>query len=306
MRAVVTREVDRSALEQREDIAKLSVSLRNDLTAKGLQFNDVDQKCLPGGAREDDLLQGLEGQVRRRSLADTREVHRRAGVSVMKVEPVGTADVAEAFAPAERHWAAPVDTVLRHLVEIPAALLVVAEIVVLLAGVIGRYVFHEPIIWSDELASILFLWLAMLGSVVALRRGEHMRMTAFVGMASPQVRAFLDVLAIAAALAFLLLIIEPAYHFAAEEIYITTPGAGDLEHLARCRSADRLRVDDHYVLLRLLQVGNWRLVLGALALLGVIIAALTALQPLLQGLGNLNLLIFSSASLRQPSSLACQ
>ena len=52
--------------------------------------------------------------------------------------------------------------------------------------------------------------------------GEHMRMTAFVGMASPQTRAFLDVLAVAA-LAFLLLIIEPAYHFASEEIYITTP-----------------------------------------------------------------------------------
>ncbi len=61
--------------------------------------------------------------------------------------------------------------------EIPAALLVVAEIVVLLAGVISRYVFHEPLIWSDELASILFLWLAMLGAVVAFRRNEHMRMT---------------------------------------------------------------------------------------------------------------------------------
>jgi TRAP-type transport system periplasmic protein len=43
LRAVVIREVDRSALDQREDIAKLSVSLRNDLTAKGLQFNDVDR-----------------------------------------------------------------------------------------------------------------------------------------------------------------------------------------------------------------------------------------------------------------------
>ncbi len=29
--------------------------------------------------------------------------------------------------------------------------------------------------WSDELASILFLWLSMLGAVIALRRGEHMR-----------------------------------------------------------------------------------------------------------------------------------
>lgn len=43
MRAIVTREVDRSAVDQREDIAKLSVSLREDLTSKGLQFNDVDR-----------------------------------------------------------------------------------------------------------------------------------------------------------------------------------------------------------------------------------------------------------------------
>jgi tripartite ATP-independent transporter DctM subunit len=210
----------------------------------------------------------------------------------MKVEPVGAADITDAFAPTGRHWAVPVDTVLRYLVEIPAALLVVAEIVVLLAGVIGRYVFHEPIIWSDELASILFLWLAMLGSVVALRRGEHMRMTAFVGMASPQTRAFLEVLAVAAALAFLLLIIEPAYHFASEEIYITTP-ALEISNVWRAAAlpiGTGLMIIT--VLLRLLQVGNWRLVLGALALVGVLIAALTALQPLLQDLGNLNLLIF--------------
>ena len=62
-------------------------------------------------------------------------------------------------------------------------MLVLVEILVLLAGVVARFVFHAPLVWSDELASILFLWLAMLGSVVALRRGEHMRMTALVGHA---------------------------------------------------------------------------------------------------------------------------
>lgn len=45
LRAIVIREVDRSALDQRQDIEKLSVSLRNDLTAKGLQFNDVDRSA---------------------------------------------------------------------------------------------------------------------------------------------------------------------------------------------------------------------------------------------------------------------
>ena len=48
-----------------------------------------------------------------------------------------------------------------------AALLVVAEIIVLFTGVSARYFFQKPLIWSDELAGILFLWLAMFGAVVA-------------------------------------------------------------------------------------------------------------------------------------------
>jgi tripartite ATP-independent transporter DctM subunit len=210
----------------------------------------------------------------------------------MKIESIGTAEAAEGLAPGARHWSAPIDTGLRYLVEIPAALLVVAEILVLLAGVISRYVFHEPIIWSDELAAILFLWLAMLGSVVALRRGEHMRMTAFVAMGSPQTQAFLDMLAVVAALTFLLLIIEPAYHFAAEEIYITTP-ALEISNIWRAAAipvGSALMILT--VLLRLLRVGNWRLILASIALIGVVIAVLVALQPVLKGLGNLNLLIF--------------
>src|SRR5215467_10947249 len=113
--------------------------------------------------------------------------------------------------------------ILGTSVEIPAALLVVAEIVILFAGVVARYVLHAPLIWSDELASMLFLWLAMLGAVVAFRRSEHMRMTALVASAGPRMRAYLDLVAICAALAFLLLIVHPAYEYASDEGVITTP-----------------------------------------------------------------------------------
>src|SRR5262249_22676106 len=75
------------------------------------------------------------------------------------------------------------DQALGLRVEFPAALLVIAEIAILFAGVVARYVLRQPLIWSDELASILFLWLAMLGAAVAFRRSEHMRMTAVVGNA---------------------------------------------------------------------------------------------------------------------------
>lgn len=44
MRAIVNREFDRAADVQRADIARLSQTLRGDLTAKGMVFNDVDVK----------------------------------------------------------------------------------------------------------------------------------------------------------------------------------------------------------------------------------------------------------------------
>jgi TRAP-type C4-dicarboxylate transport system substrate-binding protein len=43
VQAIVTREFDRSANDERADIAKLSDSLRTDLTAKGMQFLEVDR-----------------------------------------------------------------------------------------------------------------------------------------------------------------------------------------------------------------------------------------------------------------------
>src|SRR6202049_2236465 len=128
-----------------------------------------------------------------------------------------------AQSPRRRPALAIVEHVLGMLVEIPAALLVVAEIVLLFAGVVAPYGLHSPLIWSDELASILFLWLAMLGAAVAFRRVEHMRMTAIVANARPAMRAYLDLIATCAALAFLLMIVGPSYEYAYEESYITTP-----------------------------------------------------------------------------------
>ena len=44
LQETVSREFDRSAADQRADVAKLSVSLREDLSAKGIQFFDVDRE----------------------------------------------------------------------------------------------------------------------------------------------------------------------------------------------------------------------------------------------------------------------
>src|SRR5215208_5975725 len=183
-----------------------------------------------------------------------------------------------------RHWTNRINSVLVPLVEIPAALLVVAEILVLLAGILARYVFHKPIVWSDELAGILFLWLAMLGSVIAFQRGEHMRMTAIVGMLGPRARAFLDVVAVAAALAFLVLIVHPAYEFAADEVYVTTPALEIANSWRAAAIPVGIVLMMAVAVLRLASIGDWKLVLGAVALVAAVIGLFVLLGPVLKPL----------------------
>uniref|UniRef100_E6VII8 TRAP C4-dicarboxylate transport system permease DctM subunit n=1 Tax=Rhodopseudomonas palustris (strain DX-1) TaxID=652103 RepID=E6VII8_RHOPX len=178
------------------------------------------------------------------------------------------------------------------MVEIPAAVLVVVEIVVLFAGVVSRYVLHSPLIWSDELASILFLWLAMLGAAVAFRRGEHMRMTAMVAGASPRLRAWLDLVGICAALAFLLLIAAPAFEYAYEESYITTPALSLANSWRAAALPVGIALMAMFALLRLIRFGDLKLVAGAALTVLLLIGAFWLAQPLFKPLGNLNLVIF--------------
>jgi len=205
---------------------------------------------------------------------------------------VSQAAAGEAMSPRRRSLAGSLESFLGMLVEIPVALLVVAEIVILFAGVVARYGLHRPLIWSDELASILFLWLAMLGAAVAFRRSEHMRMTAIVASSKPAMRAYLDVVATCAALAFLLLIAWPAYEYAYEESFITTP-ALQIPNVWRAAALPvGIGLMALFALLRLARSGDIRVVLRAVLSVGLLIAAFWLAQPWLRPLGNINLIIF--------------
>ncbi|MDB5636242.1 MAG: transporter permease, partial [Bradyrhizobium sp.] len=205
---------------------------------------------------------------------------------------VSQAAAGEAMSPRRRSRAAALEATLGTLVEIPAALLVIAEIVILFAGVVARYGLRSPLIWSDELASILFLWLAMLGAAVAFRRSEHMRMTAIVAGAKPAMRNYLDVVATCAALAFLLLVARPAYEYAYEESFITTP-ALQIPNIWRAAALPvGVGLMALFAFLRLARTGDIRLVMSAVLLVALVMAVFWLAQPWLRPLGNINLIIF--------------
>ena len=183
------------------------------------------------------------------------------------------------------------DRALGWLTEIPAAVLVVAEVVILFAGVVSRFVFDRPLVWSDEIASLLFLWLAMLGAAIALRRGAHMRLTTVVARMPPAWRARLDALAVGVPLLFLALLVNPALDYVDDQSFIATPALswpGSIRAAALLAGIGAMLA---VALLRLLQQG-WRDTLGVAAALGVIALLLWAGSPWLMAVGNWNLLFF--------------
>lgn len=182
------------------------------------------------------------------------------------------------------HW-------LGLAIEIPAAALVVGEVAVLLAGVIMRFIFNSPIPWADELASILFLWLANLGAAVALRRGTHMRTTVLVGFMSERGKAWAEALAIIAPCVMLLILIHPMWEYAEDEMFVQTPALGwpNTVRAAAVGVGAALMIT-----LSLLRISRQKLVdlVGVLVLLAVVAGAMTLGADWLQAIGNWNLVVF--------------
>jgi len=71
-----------------------------------------------------------------------------------------------------------------------------------IAQVVLRYVFNNPLTWSEELARYLFIWCAFLGWLVASRRHSHLAMTFVVDRLPRSVQTVIGVLIQAATLWF--------------------------------------------------------------------------------------------------------
>ncbi|MDE2628463.1 MAG: TRAP transporter large permease subunit [Burkholderiales bacterium] len=184
------------------------------------------------------------------------------------------------------------ERLLGTAVDAVAGALVLADILVLLAGVVARFVFHKPLVWSDELASMIFIWLAMLGAVVALRRGEHMRMTALVSK-QPHARQHLfEAISVCASMAFLAMVAWPAWEYASDERFITTPAL----EISNAWRAAALPVGIGLMIvfsaLRLFKHTDWRTSIKALVIVLTVVAAFAVGRSTFQDLGRLNLLIF--------------
>ena len=94
-------------------------------------------------------------------------------------------------------------------------LLLIADILLVSIAVLGRYVPFIPApAWAEEIVLTLMSYMAVLSAALAIRRGAHIRMTAFDKYLNPKLLKVLDILADLAVLALGLIFIIKGYTYA--------------------------------------------------------------------------------------------
>ncbi|WP_044043498.1 TRAP transporter large permease [Caballeronia insecticola] len=184
------------------------------------------------------------------------------------------------------------DVCIRWSTELCAAGLVVAEVVLLFANVFYRYVLHDPLIWGDELATLLFIWLAMLGTVIALRRNEHMRLTTFIAHLRPARRAFIDTFGAVVVIAFIVALLSPAWEYVSEEWAITSAALEISNGYRVAALAVGLSLMLAISIARLMEQARPLHFVISAAVVGGIALALMTFKVAMTALGNWNLVIF--------------
>jgi tripartite ATP-independent transporter DctM subunit len=179
---------------------------------------------------------------------------------------------------------------LDRIIAAVAVCLLLFETALLFTGVVFRYLLHRPLVWSDELNAILFLWLGILGAVMAVRRWRHMRMSTFVIRLSARSQSVIADLGIALIAVLLVLMLPSAMEHVSTESAVITP---TLE-LSQAWRAAAMPVGIVLMLFetvqRLMHLPR-RNALTALAAIIVLVALLALAKPIFAGLGQANLAI---------------
>jgi tripartite ATP-independent transporter DctM subunit len=191
-----------------------------------------------------------------------------------------------------RRTATLLDRAIGTVCEAIGAALVLAEVAILFAGVVSRYVFDSPIFWTDELANSLFLWLAMLGVVVALRSNAHMRLTTLVAWLPPIWGRRCSATASLVVIAFVLEILLPARDYLSQQSFVTLISLQVSDGYRVVAILVGMSLSAIIALLRLLETTTPKTLALGLAVVGGVAAGLWLTQPVLVAMGFGSLVIF--------------
>jgi len=207
------------------------------------------------------------------------------------IEQAESAGGAVSWGRLRRPWTIAVDQMVGWLVEPLACILIVIDVVILAGSVFFRYVLHDALVWSDELALILFLWLSMFGAVAAMRRGTHMRLSIIAQKSGPAKTEWFDAISSVVVALFCLEMIV-----ASKQVFLI-----ELNQLTSALMIPRswLIAPIIIAMALLLVLAILRLIDSDPKVVGIVLGCSIALiliaysgRGVFTGLGNLNLILF--------------
>ncbi|WP_244429916.1 TRAP transporter large permease subunit [Rhizobium leguminosarum] len=183
-------------------------------------------------------------------------------------------------------------TALMKPIEAISAILLLVIVGLLIAGVVSRYFFDQPIVWIDEAASIAFLWLAMLGTAIAVDRSEHLRLTVLVARLPERRQLLAETFGLVLTGTFLAVLLPQAYKYAVGEMDITS-SALDMPVGYRVSAiAVGIALMLSLVVARLFRSSSFSHFLISASVVVVVAVVLWHLAPWLRSFGDLNIAIF--------------
>lgn len=97
---------------------------------------------------------------------------------------------------------------------------------VLFAQIIFRYFMQQPLIWSEELALVLMIWITFLGSALLLATNEHISIDFMVELMPPVWQRLTAVVVAVLLLLFNLALAYGSWLVAQRTVGSTSPGLG--------------------------------------------------------------------------------
>ena len=95
------------------------------------------------------------------------------------------------------------------------AWLVVAMFSLVLIEVFMRYVLNRPLMVADEISALMLVAITYLGAAYTFRRGQHVRITAFVKRLPPKVSSWLRVVTLGLVLSLSIILAVSSYELMA-------------------------------------------------------------------------------------------
>ena len=113
--------------------------------------------------------------------------------------------------------------VYRNFEEILGSVLLIAMCLVAVNQVASRYCFSSPFSWTEEVCTILFVWITFIGASLALKSSEHFAVEVIVDKLPARLRVPLKFLSCILVILFSAMILWFGIRFAGKGIDSITP-----------------------------------------------------------------------------------